>query len=258
MSSSHNNNKAVDEAFQRLFGYAWGTELPTMDDNDDDLPNDLIQVFGSKHKVAQILRLPSMKRNHNGTDVGNNQIDAARLLTRRIVTIKGDERLQQSTPIPATVASFKRRRLNDDDWKNIQLPETVVANLKEAAAAKPTGASSAAAAATSSATSKLAAAAAATAKSDAARPSSKLDSVLQQLAGTKKPNTVEKTNTDWESFKEQDKTLQDDLERTAQSKDAFLVKQDFIHRVDQRKFELEKSERDQERARRGGGSSSKK
>ena len=44
--------------------------------------------------------------------------------------------------------------------------------------------------------------------------------------------------------------LQDELEKKAQGKDAFLVKQDFMNRVDHRKFELEKEERDRERAKR--------
>lgn len=82
------------------------------------------------------------------------------------------------------------------------------------------------------------------------KKSSNLDHVLKQLAGPKKLNTVEKTSGDWEGFKATDKTLQDELERTAQSKDAYLVKQDFLNRVDQRRFELEREERDQERARR--------
>ena len=70
------------------------------------------------------------------------------------------------------------------------------------------------------------------------------------MAGPTKISTVRKTNDDWEQFKESDKQLQDELEKKAQGKDAFLVKQDFLNRVDHRKFELEKEERDRERAKR--------
>ena len=45
--------------------------------------------------------------------------------------------------------------------------------------------------------------------------------------------------------------LQEELEKKAQGKDAFLVKEDFKSRVDRRKFELEKDVRDRERAKRG-------
>ena len=77
-----------------------------------------------------------------------------------------------------------------------------------------------------------------------------VDAVLAQIAGPGKLSTAQKTSDDWESFKGSDKQLQDELEKTAQSKDAFLVKQDFLNRVDQRKFELEKTERERERAKR--------
>ena len=80
--------------------------------------------------------------------------------------------------------------------------------------------------------------------------SSKIDDVLKRLAGPSKTSTVQKTNDDWESFKETDKHLQEELEKQAQGKDAFLVKQDFLLRVDNRKFEIEKEARDKERAKR--------
>ena len=84
----------------------------------------------------------------------------------------------------------------------------------------------------------------------AAASGSNLDTVLQQISGPKKLNTVEKTSNDWESFKETETTLKDELERTAQSKNAYLVKQDFLNRVDQRTFEIEKTQRDKERTTR--------
>jgi Bucentaur or craniofacial development len=238
------SSKAVDEAFQRIFGYAWGTELVI--DNDDSLPKELIQIFGSKQKVAQILRLPSI----GGGGGGDVPKDAARLLTQPIVVVTTSSGKRKGTTSNFTIKNsnshnnnFKRRRrLEDQDYKNIELPKDVVASLSASKTAEGITSESAA--------SQKAASTAATAKNN----SSNLDSVLQQLAGAKKPNTVEKTNEDWESFKETDKTLQDELERTAQSKNAYLVKQDFLNRVDQRRFEIEKSERDQERARRATAS----
>jgi hypothetical protein len=80
---------------------------------------------------------------------------------------------------------------------------------------------------------------------------SNLDKVLAQLAGPANISTVAKTSEDWEQFKQSDKQLQEELEKKAQGKDAFLVKQDFKSRVDFRRFELEKDERDRERAKRG-------
>lgn len=77
-----------------------------------------------------------------------------------------------------------------------------------------------------------------------------IDSVLQQIAGPSKITTVAKTSADWDVFKTET-GLEAELEKKAQGKDAFLVKQDFLTRVDNRKFELERDERDKDRAKRG-------
>ncbi|KAG7372589.1 Bucentaur or craniofacial development-domain containing protein [Nitzschia inconspicua] len=239
-------SKAVDEAFERLFGYKWGTELEI--DDGDTLPADLVQVFGSKQKVAQILRLPSLTVQLGGVNRAPNggPKDAAQLLSQPIVTITNTTtsgKKRRSATDGVSQRTFKRtRRLDDDDYKTIELPKIVLESLsvdKDTNVAAGTSSSASPDGVVST-----------TAATTATKKSSNLDVVLQQLAGPKKPNTVEKTNDDWESFKETDKTLQDDLERTAQSKNAYLVKQDFLSRVDQRRFEIEKSERDLERARR--------
>ena len=77
-----------------------------------------------------------------------------------------------------------------------------------------------------------------------------LDSVLAGLAGPQKITTVAKTSADWDSFK--DKTgLEEELEVKAKGKDAFLVKKDFLQRVDKRTFEKEKEERNRNRSAKG-------
>jgi hypothetical protein len=77
-----------------------------------------------------------------------------------------------------------------------------------------------------------------------------VDQLLQSLAKTNKTTTVAKTSHDWENFKDQT-GLADKLESKAESKDSYLKKQEFLSRVDQRKFELERKERDGERSKRG-------
>jgi hypothetical protein len=74
-----------------------------------------------------------------------------------------------------------------------------------------------------------------------------IDSVLSQIKGPQKVTTIDKTNIDWETFK--DKTgLEEELKKKAEGKDAYLVKKDFLNRVDARKFEQEKDERSRKRA----------
>jgi hypothetical protein len=76
-----------------------------------------------------------------------------------------------------------------------------------------------------------------------------VDSLLKQLEGPTKVSTVAKTSADWDQFKE--KTgLGEKLEEQAESKAAYLKRQDFLTRVDHRQFELEKKERDQNRVKR--------
>jgi len=77
-----------------------------------------------------------------------------------------------------------------------------------------------------------------------------LDQLLNEIAGPQKISTVMKTSTDWDQFKEKS-GLDEDLEKQAQGKDAYLVKKDFLTRVDLRRFEQEKTDRDKKRAAAG-------
>lgn len=73
-----------------------------------------------------------------------------------------------------------------------------------------------------------------------------LDSVLSMIGKPFKMNTVEKTSADWDLFKDQS-GLEHELEERSKSNKAYLVKKDFLNRVDQRRFEHEKVERERKR-----------
>lgn len=192
MASS--KRKAVDEAFERMFGYRWGTTFHLNESEMDSTKLELVRIFGVT-------------------------------TTARILNNKGSNKRQKRSI---------ERILN---YKDIELPKTKEGTVMETSVF----------AGQTVQTAKKQNSAAAKAP---AKGKSKLDNVLAQLAGPTKISTVRKTNDDWEQFKESDKQLQDELEKKAQGKDAFLVKQDFLNRVDHRKFELEKEERDRERAKR--------
>jgi hypothetical protein len=74
-----------------------------------------------------------------------------------------------------------------------------------------------------------------------------IDAVLSQIKGPQKFTTIDKTNVDWENFKDK-AGLEEELKKKAQSKDAYLVKKDFLNRVDLRRFEQERDERNKKRA----------
>jgi hypothetical protein len=83
-------------------------------------------------------------------------------------------------------------------------------------------------------------------------PGGGLDSLLEHLSGPTKLSTVAKTSNDWEMFKQnQSDDFKQKLETKAQGSQAFLQRKDFLSRVDQRRFEHEKTQRDQERSSRG-------
>ena len=80
-----------------------------------------------------------------------------------------------------------------------------------------------------------------------------VDDLLAEMSRPEKLSTISKTSADWDLFKSKnaDAELKEQLETSAAGNEAYLVKKDFLDRVDRRRFELEKAERDRERAQRG-------
>lgn len=77
-----------------------------------------------------------------------------------------------------------------------------------------------------------------------------IDHVLSQIANPDKLSTMAKSSADWDFFKDRS-GLEEELEKQAKGKNAYLVKKDFLQRVDLRKFEHEKQDRDKKRASAG-------
>ncbi|KNC48237.1 uncharacterized protein AMSG_04468 [Thecamonas trahens ATCC 50062] len=77
-----------------------------------------------------------------------------------------------------------------------------------------------------------------------AQKSNRVDALLSKLKGKKKMTVGLKTALDWNSFKESN-NLAAELE--AKRKDAYLERQDFLQRTDERLFEKEKAQRQTER-----------
>jgi mannitol-specific phosphotransferase system IIBC component len=252
----------VDAAFKRLFGYSWGTTFDlttttttTTTNNSNvsvsalsSVERQMIQIFGPT-RTARILNLPwdvvAPVSAGSNTAYMDDYYNPAAMLTTKIVSTDAAISIPfvslSSLSAAAALQSdsstrrSKKMRLEEKDYKNIALPNHMVSSNSSLP----------------STTANTSQAAAVTTAAASGTSTSNLDSVLSQIAGKKQINTVEKSSNDWEGFKESDKTLQDELERNAQSKNAYLVKQDFLNRVDHRKFELEKEERDRERSRRG-------
>lgn len=78
-----------------------------------------------------------------------------------------------------------------------------------------------------------------------------IDALLTQINKPSKISTISKSSADWSVFKDTETGLKEELHQKSQSNDAYLVKQDFLQRVDERRFEQEKEERSQRRAAAG-------
>jgi hypothetical protein len=214
--------KAVDEVFQELFGYAWGTTF--------QLPRHLRQPSSRKTSPA-IDKIEEKKTKLLVHMLG--PVRAARVLQmgasmrRRTPLAKRQASLPKSTSTCTETSSSNIAYASQPEYetklfagKKIQVAiQPGAKSIATAAAKKPSGGGG-------------------------------IDSVLQQIAGPSKISTVAKTSADWDSFKTET-GLEAQLEKKAQGKDAFLVKQEFLSRVDNRTFEREKGERDRERAKRG-------
>ena len=215
-----NKRKTVDEAFYRMYQYTWGESFSLEPETCDDFDRELIRIFGrsmaakiSAGKRRKLVTKSSSSNNNNNNNNKHPVLSSSYHSSKNnLIELK----------YPASVAT-------------IQLP-TIASAAPVVSSTKATSVPSNSGGATRVAGSKL---------------KSGIDSVLAQIAEPIKTSTVKKTSDDWESFKESDKQFQDELEKKAQSKDALLVRQDFLLRVDNRKFEIEKEERERERARRG-------
>jgi hypothetical protein len=189
--------------------------LDDYDDDDDDVP-----TYFYKHPMVSITTTTT----------------TATITTGATTLGRPQEQQQQ----------YQRRKvIREEDYKMILLPgekSGTGSTIKDTATVSTI---------LPSATSTDAVEVAASTTTTSASSTSQLDKVLQHIAGgPKKKNTVEKTSEDWDSFKSEHQLLHDEIERAAQSKDAYLVKKEFLQRVDERTFLIEKDTRDQERAKR--------
>ena len=272
-SSSSSLKTLVDVAFERMFGYSWGTTFDlsstississsnnNSSNNNNSEHQQMVQIFGPL-RTARILNQKwnvaappssslSSYGNYKDSIIASSSTTAQRLVysfsSTSNGTSNGTSNANCEKDSSASISrKDKRMRLEEKDYKNIELPKHMIRS--SVVPSQPTQSAQTTSSTTTTYNKN---------SSTSTSTSSNLDHVLKQIAGKKQMNTVEKTSKDWEGFKETDQTLQDDLERTAQSKNAYLVKQDFLNRVDQRKFELEKVERDRDRSRRAASSSS--
>ena len=227
--------KAVDEAFASLFGAPATTGATSPTSNSSALDKK-----GKKKKSAKSKKALKKKKNLLASMFG--KAAAGKLMATSSVVIKSDtESRKRDRPLQG----LEKKVVTEKKvfaGKEIEVKRTVV---------ELTTRTTAAASAAGTATAPSGSAVSASASLPAAAPAAEgIDSVLANIGGPQKMSTVAKTSSDWDTFK--DRTgLDEELEEKAKGKDAYLVKKDFLDRVDQRTFEVQKAERDRKRAAAG-------
>ncbi|CAH2044601.1 unnamed protein product [Thlaspi arvense] len=78
--------------------------------------------------------------------------------------------------------------------------------------------------------------------SSAATPSA-VDAVLEQIKKKQKLSVLDKTKKDWGEYKEENKGVEDELDKYKKSSDKYLDKVSFLERADYRQFEKERDAR---------------
>lgn len=196
---SASKRKAVDEVFEKLFGYPFGTRF-------------VVKRRRPESIVSRRERILS--------DIFGPSVAAELLATSSTVRVNEGKRVVLPTTVEQTVTEVKRFA-----GRNITMTRKVMVDAS--ATENPLDLSN---------------------RPVATAPTG-LDSVLAEISGPSKLSTVAKTSADWDLYKT--KTgVDEELEKQAQSNKAYLVKQDFLKRVDERRFEHEKAQRDRQRASR--------
>lgn len=243
--------KLVDTVFEELFGYKWGTMFEINNDDKADASSVglvLRDIVGSK---------PAAKILYHTNQMG-----------KRVIISTGTERATTNGEFGMSVKrnhpGKRQRRVDDDDnttaiariqnqqqqhqteqlMKNQSISTTSVStkSLEETFGNRNRVA----------ATKQIPVLHAGTAVASGTAVAGGVDSLLQQLSNPNtKLSTVAKTSNDWEHFKSQHVGLGDKLEEHIESKDSYLKRQEFLSRVDNRQFDMEKNVRNKERAKRG-------
>ena len=201
----------VDQAFEQLFGYTWGTQFD-LDEPQTRRERLLCRILG-KRAAATILHTKSQRVVRASVHATKHAPPVAATFRQR----PSPPNANHSLPLSASSVRQPSARLASATEPNTAA--TATKNTRHPPPPPPVGGGG-------------------------------VDSVLQALQEGHGTSTIAKTSADWEVFKDQT-GLGDKLEEKAEGKDAFLNRQAFLTRVDHRTFELEKKDRDKERSKRG-------
>lgn len=215
---SSSKQKAVDDAFMELFGIPYRYQ---QDGSIKDKPNGSSSSSSSSSGINQ----GALKKRKILSDIFGGTSIASKLMETCKDTIQNDE-MSRKRKVP--LLEVNRKAITEKikfagQTMEIQKSVVMVGNDDQT---QPQQQETAA---------------------NSSNKATGIDAVLSQIKGPQKFTTIDKTNVDWENFKDK-AGLEEELKKKAQGKDAYLVKKDFLNRVDVRRFEQEREERNKKRA----------
>eukprot|EP00581_Thalassiosira_minuscula_P001242 CAMPEP_0183740116 /NCGR_PEP_ID=MMETSP0737-20130205/58785_1 /TAXON_ID=385413 /ORGANISM="Thalassiosira miniscula, Strain CCMP1093" /LENGTH=279 /DNA_ID=CAMNT_0025975101 /DNA_START=75 /DNA_END=914 /DNA_ORIENTATION=+ len=242
LTLSITKQKAVDDAFFDLFGYHF--VAPPTKSIDTAKSENILPTKSHKHtfnsKRHQIISSIFGRRTASKLAIHAKRVAS---LSKSKPCLQGGGLLRLEKRTVVEIKRFAGQEIKVE--KVVMVPVMAGEDGTETADGRPTVGAADATSATANST---------TTNSTTTNSKEKgVDNLLTELSRPEKLSTVAKTSADWDLFKSKNTNteLKEKLEDAAKGKEAYLVKQDFLSRVDQRKFELERRDRDRERARRG-------
>ena len=222
--------KAVDDAFFELFGYNYSPiaikssdKIPTKPRSSSKQRRILSYIFGKNSCIKLMAHAKSNAAQAKPKPSSGGMVRLEKRVIKEVKRFAGQEIVvEKVVMVPVMMGDSTQA---DDIDQSAGITASDVGAASSATTANPT-------------------------KSGPAAKG--LDSLLTTLSRPEKLSTMSKTSADWDLFKTKNAPeLKEELENKAQGKEAYLVKKDFLNRVDERRFEIEKGERDKERAKRG-------
>lgn len=229
---SNTKQRAVDDAFQDLFGKTYHSTSKSKKTNTKKRPKSKKALKKKKNILSEIFGGAGIASKLMARSADVAQVDAES--RQRRGALKGSNKVEVKEQIQFAGQMIEINRTVDKDTHD--------KNNANANANK------------NNSSSKDESAGSGTGSGSSAPKAIGIDAVLSKINGPKKFTTIDKTNVDWETFK--DKTgMEEELRKKAEGKDAYLVKKDFLNRVDVRRFEQEKDDRSKKRAAAASSSS---
>ena len=230
---SHTKRKAVDDAFIDLFGYPYNT-VNESSHHQNNQPIPLSSAMNNnpskkQRKTVQILSSIFGKDTTSKLTTTANFVSS--LARPKVASVGGMVRLEKRTIVE--IKRFAGQEIKIERVVTVPVMSSQPGGVGEDTAAT--------AVYDSSPKPKTAAA------TNTRRKTKNVDNLLAKLAKPDKISVTAKTAADWDLFKAKNTDLEEKLESTARGNEAYLVKRDFLGRVDQRQFEIEKLERERER-----------